>query len=91
MLAADGVMLTIYSCRRNLMKMICIGEFSASAIFQNPCLSFVLPDVSLVTKFAVSEIIVFISQVICTFCNSCRDLDLCQDQNVSVTEDAGTR
>ncbi|XP_062505128.1 DNA polymerase epsilon catalytic subunit A-like isoform X2 [Corticium candelabrum] len=58
--------------RRNLMKMISIGEFSASAVFQNPCLSFVLPD------------------VICTYCNSCRDLDLCRDQHVSTSGDASS-
>ncbi|XP_031567678.1 DNA polymerase epsilon catalytic subunit A-like [Actinia tenebrosa] len=47
--------------RRDLLKLIGVGEFSEEAAFKDPCLSFVLPE------------------VICQFCNACRDLDLCRD------------
>ncbi|EDO36342.1 predicted protein, partial [Nematostella vectensis] len=47
--------------RRDLLKLIGIGEFSQEATFKDPCLSFVLPE------------------VICEYCNACRDLDLCRD------------
>eukprot|EP00112_Aurelia_sp_Birch-Aquarium-sp1_P000107 Seg1008.10 transcript_id=Seg1008.10/GoldUCD/mRNA.D3Y31 product="DNA polymerase epsilon catalytic subunit A" protein_id=Seg1008.10/GoldUCD/D3Y31 len=47
--------------RRDLLKLIGVGEFSESAFFKDPCLSFVVPE------------------VICEYCNSCRDLDLCRD------------
>jgi len=32
--------------RRDLLKLIGVGEFSAEATFQDPCLSFILPEVS---------------------------------------------
>ncbi|EDV21734.1 uncharacterized protein TRIADDRAFT_30078 [Trichoplax adhaerens] len=47
--------------RRDLLRLIGVGEFSQDAIFQNPCISYVIPE------------------VICTFCNSCTDLDICRD------------
>ncbi|XP_065055976.1 DNA polymerase epsilon catalytic subunit A-like isoform X2 [Rhopilema esculentum] len=47
--------------RRDLLKLIGVGEFSEDAFFKDPCLSFVVPE------------------VICEYCNSCRDLDLCRD------------
>ncbi|KAK3734408.1 hypothetical protein QZH41_010067, partial [Actinostola sp. cb2023] len=54
--------------RRDLLKLIGVGEFSAVATFQDPCLSFVLPE------------------VICQFCNACRDLDLCRDPYIVPAE-----
>lgn len=47
--------------RRDLLKLIGMGQFADEAIFQDPCLSFLVPE------------------VICEYCNSCRDLDLCRD------------
>ncbi|CAM6102738.1 unnamed protein product [Calypogeia fissa] len=47
--------------RKNLLKLVRVKEFSAEAVFRDPCLSFTLPN------------------VICSYCNDCRDLDLCRD------------
>lgn len=47
--------------RRDLLKLIHVGSFADAATFQDPCLSFIVPE------------------VICEYCNSCRDLDLCRD------------
>jgi DNA polymerase epsilon subunit 1 len=47
--------------RRNLLRLLHVGEFCAAAAFRDPCVSYVLKD------------------VICTYCNDCRDLDLCRD------------
>ena len=47
--------------KRNLLRQVGVGEFVAAAQFQNPCLTFVLPN------------------VICSYCNVCRHLDLCRD------------
>eukprot|EP00794_Sanderia_malayensis_P002850 gene2850-3296_t len=47
--------------RRDLLRLISVGEFSEEASFKDPCLSFIVPE------------------VICEYCNSCRDLDLCRD------------
>ncbi|KAK3232982.1 hypothetical protein CYMTET_56694, partial [Cymbomonas tetramitiformis] len=58
--AEDGIVLL----RRNLFRMLHVGEFSPGAQFRDPCLSFTLQD------------------VICTYCNDCRDLDLCRDPDI---------
>lgn len=47
--------------RRDLLKLIGVGNFADEATFRDPCLSFIVPE------------------VICEYCNSCRDLDLCRD------------
>ncbi|XP_028400533.1 DNA polymerase epsilon catalytic subunit A-like [Dendronephthya gigantea] len=47
--------------RRDLLRLIGVGEFCLEATFIDPCLSFVLPE------------------VICTYCNGCRDINLCRD------------
>ncbi|XP_041470272.1 DNA polymerase epsilon catalytic subunit A-like isoform X2 [Lytechinus variegatus] len=47
--------------KRNLLRLIGVGEFSDDADWRDPCLSYILPE------------------VICRFCNHCRDLDLCRD------------
>jgi len=47
--------------RRDLLKLVGIGQFADEANFQDPCLSFIVPE------------------MICEYCNSCRDLDLCRD------------
>ena len=51
--------------RRNLFKMLKVGEFSQEAKFQNPSLIFVLQD------------------VICDFCLSIRDIDICRDSAIT--------
>jgi len=51
--------------RRDLLKLIGIGNFADQAVFQDPCLSFV------------------VAEVICEYCNSCRDLDLCRDPYIT--------
>jgi len=45
-----------------------VREFSLEATFQDPCQSFILPE------------------VICEFCNNCRDVDLCRDAYISYDE-----
>lgn len=50
--------------RRNLLKMLQVREFNQEACFENPCLTFILPD------------------VICSFCNFNKDLDLCRDPDL---------
>ena len=40
------VCLSVCSCRRDLLKLISVKEFSDEAAFRDPCLSFVLPEVS---------------------------------------------
>ncbi|KAH7426493.1 hypothetical protein KP509_10G003400 [Ceratopteris richardii] len=47
--------------KRNLLKLVRVKEFSPEAQFNDPCLSFTLPN------------------VICSYCNDCRDLDICRD------------
>lgn len=47
--------------RRNLLKMLKIGEFSLEAKYVNPSLIFILQD------------------IICDFCLSIRDIDICRD------------
>ncbi len=51
--------------RRNLLKMLKVGEYSQEAKFENPSLVFVLQD------------------VICDFCLSIRDIDVCRDSAVT--------
>lgn len=36
----------MFLIRRDLLKLIGVGEFSEEAAFKDPCLSFVLPEVS---------------------------------------------
>jgi len=50
--------------RRNLLKLLGVREFGEDAKFENPCVSFTLPD------------------VICSFCNFNKDLDLCRDPDL---------
>lgn len=57
----EGVVTLI---RRNLLRLLHVGEFSPQASFRDPCVSFVLPD------------------VLCTYCNNCRDLDICRDPQI---------
>lgn len=47
--------------RRNLLRLLHVGEFCKEAAFKDPCVSYVLKD------------------VICSYCNDCRDLDVCRD------------
>ncbi|XP_055338827.1 DNA polymerase epsilon catalytic subunit A-like [Paramacrobiotus metropolitanus] len=54
--------------KRDLLKMIGVGEFSPQAEWVDPCLTYTLPE------------------VICSECNSCRDLDLCKDQPITVED-----
>ena len=54
--------------RRDLLKLIGVGEFSLEASFIDPCLSFVLPE------------------VICNYCNGCRDINLCRDSYIVLPE-----
>eukprot|EP01022_Parablepharisma_sp_SALTPOND_P011850 TRINITY_DN1509_c0_g2_i1.p1 TRINITY_DN1509_c0_g2~~TRINITY_DN1509_c0_g2_i1.p1 ORF type:complete len:2157 (+),score=297.67 TRINITY_DN1509_c0_g2_i1:3876-10346(+) len=51
--------------KRNLLKMLKIGEFSKEAKYENPSLVFVLQD------------------VICDFCLSIRDIDICRDSAIT--------
>ena len=37
--------------RRNLLKLIGVGEFSDNAEWKDPCISFILPEVSCFLKF----------------------------------------
>ena len=37
----------VIKLKRDLLKLIGVGEFSDSAQFKDPCLSYVLPEVSL--------------------------------------------
>merc|ERR1740130_1654332 len=61
----------VLKLKNNLMKMMDVRSFSPQAQFQNPCLTFVLPD------------------VICSFCNNRRDLDLCRDPGLVEAELVG--
>jgi len=47
--------------RRSLLVSIGVREFDRESLFEDPCTSFILPD------------------VICSFCNLCKDIDLCRD------------
>lgn len=49
--------------RRNMLKLLGVGEFSREAEWTEPCVPAILPE------------------VICTVCNHCRDLDLCNDSH----------
>uniref|UniRef100_A0A452YAT5 DNA polymerase epsilon catalytic subunit n=1 Tax=Aegilops tauschii subsp. strangulata TaxID=200361 RepID=A0A452YAT5_AEGTS len=54
----------ILRMRKNLLKLVRVKEFAPEAQFQDPCASFILPN------------------VICSYCNDCRDLDLCRDSTL---------
>ena len=41
-----SVCLSVCPCRRDLLKLINVREFSDEAAFRDPCLSFVLPEVN---------------------------------------------
>ena len=43
----DAIQESANKLRRNLLKLIGVGEFSPSAEWRDPCISFVLPEVSL--------------------------------------------
>jgi len=49
---------------QSLLRLIGIREYAQEAEFQNPCLTYVLPD------------------VICTYCNATRDMDLLRDTDL---------
>jgi DNA polymerase epsilon subunit 1 len=55
----------ISSLRRNLLKSLQVREFSNQANFQDPVISFSLPN------------------VVCGYCNSCRDMDLLRDPKLA--------
>ena len=63
----DEVKDEVQLLKRNLLKSIQIREFSKDAIYNDPCTSFVLPD------------------VICSYCNFSKDLDLCRDPELTST------
>ena len=42
----DAIQEAANKLRRNLLKLIGVGEFGSSAEWRDPCISFVLPEVS---------------------------------------------
>ena len=82
----------IMSCyriyRRDLLRLIGGREFSIEANFQDPCRSFVLPEVG---HMSCDNYVIYCKvscdlQVICESCNNCRDLDLCRDPFITHDE-----
>lgn len=58
----------VASIRRSLLKSLQVREFSAVATFQDPVISYSLPN------------------VVCGYCNSCRDLDLLRDSKLALRQ-----
>lgn len=58
----------VASIRRSLLKSLQVREFSAVATFQDPVISYSLPN------------------VVCGYCNSCRDLDLLRDAKLALRQ-----
>lgn len=58
----------VASIRRSLLKSLQVREFSAVAAFQDPVISYSLPN------------------VVCGYCNSCRDLDLLRDSKLALRQ-----
>lgn len=58
----------IASIRRSLLKSLQVREFSAVASFQDPVITYSLPN------------------VVCGYCNSCRDLDLLRDSKLALRQ-----
>lgn len=85
-LSLDSVIVEeVAKMKRDLLKLIGVGEFSPDAKFRDPCLSYVIPEVRHAISIAstMSSMIGFHLQIICRGCNMVRDLDLCRDASLN--------
>ena len=46
--------------KRNLLKLVGVGEFSDTAEFKDPCLSYVLPEVKVISRISSEKRLRFV-------------------------------
>ncbi|ESO90687.1 hypothetical protein LOTGIDRAFT_217825 [Lottia gigantea] len=63
----SNVTIQVNKLKRDLLKLICVGEFSSESQYQDPCLSYILPEVICKSCNHVRDL------------DLCRDPYLCQD------------
>ena len=74
-----------------MLKIVRVEELADEAVFQNPCLSFVLTGKKPQTNFSnqFHNFLNFKIDVICTYCNTPHDLDLLRDPRIVDNPDKG--
>ncbi|VDQ05386.1 unnamed protein product [Trichobilharzia regenti] len=87
--------LQIAGTRRDLLRLINIGEFSPEAVWIAPHMTRISPldqDVNQNTfgTTAIRSLLIYLPEVACPTCNYTRDIDICRDINVVWIIDSST-